>query len=121
MRAFSIRPSEDAGRANRRLQPSNCLLTPRLIRERWPKPGENIAAQVGFNHIPATLAAIPPARAETYRAVRLGGVGDILSCNRDGAFCEGYDPRIALTRTQTIISGVSHCDVRYRSGPAQRA
>ena len=32
--------------------------------------------------------------AETYRAMGLGEIGAILSCNRDGAFCEGYDPRI---------------------------
>jgi hypothetical protein len=44
----------------------------------------------------------------------LGGLGDILSCDRDGAFCEGYDPRIRLTRTQTIMGGASHCDFRYR-------
>jgi hypothetical protein len=55
--------------------------------------------------------------AETYRAMGLGGIGDILSCNRDGAFCEGYDPRIKLTRTQTIMGGASHCDFRYRSDP----
>jgi hypothetical protein len=58
--------------------------------------------------------------AETYRAMGLGGIGDILSCNRDGAFCEGYDPRIKLTRTQTIMGGASHCDFRYRSSPAPR-
>ena len=55
--------------------------------------------------------------AETYRAMGLGDIGDILSCNRDGAFCEGYDPRIKLTRTQTIMNGASHCDFRYRSSP----
>jgi hypothetical protein len=55
--------------------------------------------------------------AETYRAMGLGDIGDILSCNRDGAFCEGYDPRIKLTRTQTIMGGASHCDFRYRSSP----
>jgi hypothetical protein len=53
--------------------------------------------------------------AETYRAMGLGEIGDILSCNRDGAFCEGYDPRIKLTRTQTIMGGASFCDFRYRS------
>jgi hypothetical protein len=58
--------------------------------------------------------------AETYRAMGLGDIGDILSCNRDGAFCEGYDPRIKLTRTQTIMSGASHCDFRYRSSPDQQ-
>jgi L-2-amino-thiazoline-4-carboxylic acid hydrolase len=53
--------------------------------------------------------------AETYRAMGLGSIGDILSCNRDGAFCEGYDPRIELERTQTIMGGASHCDFRYRT------
>jgi L-2-amino-thiazoline-4-carboxylic acid hydrolase-like protein len=58
--------------------------------------------------------------AETYRAMDLGAIGDLLSCNRDGAFCEGYDRRMALTRTQTIMSGASHCDFRYRvRGPEQ--
>jgi hypothetical protein len=55
--------------------------------------------------------------AETYRAMGLGDIGDILSCNRDGAFCEGYDSRMKLTRTQTIMGGASHCDFRYRSSP----
>jgi len=58
--------------------------------------------------------------AETYRAMGLGDIGDILSCNRDGAFCEGYDSRIKLTRTQTIMGGASHCDFRYRSSPEPR-
>jgi hypothetical protein len=53
--------------------------------------------------------------AETYSAMGLSDIGDILSCDRDGAFCEGYDPRIKLTRTQTIMGGASHCDFRYRS------
>ncbi|TQF84458.1 2-amino-thiazoline-4-carboxylic acid hydrolase [Elioraea sp. Yellowstone] len=52
--------------------------------------------------------------AETYRAMGIGHLGAILSCNRDGAFCEGYDPRLKLTRTQTIMGGASHCDFRYR-------
>jgi L-2-amino-thiazoline-4-carboxylic acid hydrolase-like protein len=52
--------------------------------------------------------------AEMYHAMGLGEIGDLLSCNRDGAFCEGYDPRIELTRTQTIMGGASHCDFCYR-------
>lgn len=52
--------------------------------------------------------------AETYRAMGLGTIGDVLSCDRDGAFCEGFDPRIELTRTRTIMGGASHCDFRYR-------
>jgi hypothetical protein len=52
--------------------------------------------------------------AETYREMGLGEIGHLLSCNRDGTFCEGYDPRIKLTRTQTITEGASHCDFRFR-------
>ncbi|MCB8877995.1 L-2-amino-thiazoline-4-carboxylic acid hydrolase [Acidisoma silvae] len=51
--------------------------------------------------------------AESYRAMGLGEIGHLLSCNRDAAFCIGYDPRLKLTRTQTIMEGASHCDFRY--------
>ncbi len=51
--------------------------------------------------------------AETYRAMGLGEIGHLLSCNRDGAFCEGYDPKLKLQRTQTIMQGASHCDFKY--------
>jgi hypothetical protein len=52
--------------------------------------------------------------AEMYRAMGLADLGAVLSCNRDGAFCEGYDPRLKLERTQTLMGGASHCDFRYR-------
>ncbi|MGH6954808.1 MAG: L-2-amino-thiazoline-4-carboxylic acid hydrolase [Alphaproteobacteria bacterium] len=50
---------------------------------------------------------------EMYKAMGVGELGDALSCNRDGEFCTGYDPRIKLTRTQTIMKGAPHCDFRY--------
>jgi hypothetical protein len=52
--------------------------------------------------------------AETYKAMGLGEIGHLLSCNRDGAFCEGYDPKLKLERSQTIMQGASHCDFKYR-------
>lgn len=52
--------------------------------------------------------------AEMYREMGLGEIGHLLSCNRDGTFCEGYDPRIKLTRTQTIMQGAPTCDFKYR-------
>ena len=50
---------------------------------------------------------------EAYREMGLADIGDILSCNRDGEFCHGYNPAIKFERTQTIMSGASHCDFRY--------
>lgn len=51
--------------------------------------------------------------AETYREMGLGDIGHLLSCNRDAVFCQGYDPRIRMKRTQTLMQGASHCDFRY--------
>jgi len=52
--------------------------------------------------------------AEMYREMGLAEIGDILSCQRDGTFCQGYDPRITLDRTTTIMQGARRCDFRYR-------
>ncbi len=51
--------------------------------------------------------------AEMYRDMGLGEIGHLLSCQRDGTFCEGYDERISSKRTQTIMQGASHCDFDY--------
>ena len=58
---------------------------------------------------------------EMYREMGLAELGGVLSCNRDGAFCEGYDPRLKLTRTQTLMGGATHCDFRYRMEEAPDA
>ncbi|PTM95158.1 L-2-amino-thiazoline-4-carboxylic acid hydrolase-like protein [Mycoplana dimorpha] len=52
--------------------------------------------------------------AETYREMGLAGIGHLMSCNRDGTFCEGYDPNIRLERKETIMAGASSCTFRYR-------
>ncbi len=51
--------------------------------------------------------------AEMYKAMGLGEIGHLLSCQRDGTFCEGYDPKLTLKRTQTIMQGATHCDFDY--------
>lgn len=67
---------------------------------------ERDATHLGFNVTRCRYA-------ESYREMGLGGLGAVLSCNRDGAFCGGYDRRLRLTRTQTIMEGATHCDFRY--------
>ncbi len=51
--------------------------------------------------------------AEMYKEMGLGEIGHLLSCNRDGTFCEGYDPSITLVREQTIMAGAPCCTFRY--------
>lgn len=57
--------------------------------------------------------------AETYKAMGLGKIGHLLSCNRDGTFCQGYDPAITLERKQTIMEGAPCCTFRYRRKGAE--
>jgi hypothetical protein len=52
--------------------------------------------------------------AEMYRELGIPRLGPILSCSRDFALIEGFNPRIRLTRTQTLMEGAPFCDFRYR-------
>ncbi len=52
--------------------------------------------------------------AEMYRALGLGDLGASLSCQRDFALIEGFNPDVTLTRTQTLMEGAPFCDFRFR-------
>jgi len=56
--------------------------------------------------------------AEMYQALGVPELGALFSCNRDGTMVEGFNPDIAFERTQTIMSGASHCDFRYTLPPS---
>jgi predicted ArsR family transcriptional regulator len=51
--------------------------------------------------------------AELYRSLGIPELGAVLSCNRDFSLIEGFNPKVRLTRTQTLMNGASHCDFRY--------
>lgn len=51
--------------------------------------------------------------AEMYRAMGIPELGKILSCSRDYALIEGFNPGIQLQRTQTLLEGAPYCDFRY--------
>lgn len=52
--------------------------------------------------------------AEMYRSLGLADLGASLSCQRDYALIEGFNPSLTLTRTQTLMEGASFCDFRFR-------
>jgi len=51
--------------------------------------------------------------AEMYRDMGISELGSVLSCGRDGHFCAGFNPRLKLDRSQTIMRGAGCCDFRY--------
>jgi len=50
---------------------------------------------------------------EKYRELGLDEFGVELSCCRDEPFARGFNPRLKLVRTKTIMEGADHCDFRY--------
>jgi L-2-amino-thiazoline-4-carboxylic acid hydrolase-like protein len=57
--------------------------------------------------------------AEMYRALGIPELGAVLSCGRDYALGEGFNPELRLVRTQTIMEGAPCCDFRYRMAPSE--
>lgn len=51
--------------------------------------------------------------AEAYEKLGVKDLGVALSCCRDFGFIEGFNPKIKLVRTQTIMEGADICDFRY--------
>ncbi len=51
--------------------------------------------------------------AELYEKLGIRELGTALSCARDYALIEGFNPDVSLARTQTIMEGAPHCDFRY--------
>lgn len=54
--------------------------------------------------------------AEMYQKLGIPELGVLLSCNRDAALVQGFNPQMILTRTQTIMQGAPFCDFHYRLG-----
>jgi hypothetical protein len=85
----------------------------RLIREVW---GREDAMVLHFLEESPTVLHFQVLRcgyADQYEAMGLKAFGYCLSCNRDGAFIEGFNPDVRLERSRTIMEGASLCDFRY--------
>jgi len=82
--------------------------------DRWR---ENDALEIDLLEQSATRLSFNVTRcryAEMYRALGLADLGSSLSCERDGALIQGFNPQIQLTRTQTIMEGAAFCDFRFQ-------
>jgi hypothetical protein len=51
--------------------------------------------------------------AELYKNLGVSQYGTIFSCARDYALIKGFNRKINLKRTQTIMEGAAYCDFRY--------
>ena len=51
--------------------------------------------------------------AELYKKLGISGYGTIFSCARDFALINGFNEKITLRRTRTIMEGADFCDFYY--------
>ena len=58
--------------------------------------------------------------AEMYRALGLADLGASLSCQRDFALIQGFNPEIKLERSQTLMEGAPFCDFRFQAGSKEK-
>jgi hypothetical protein len=50
---------------------------------------------------------------ELYDRLGMKELGYCLSCSRDEAFARGFNPRLRLARSQTIMQGAPFCDFHF--------
>jgi hypothetical protein len=115
-------------------------VTTKVIQALAGAAGRELATKLGGNDIPALARAVKEvwaredalevnfleatghrlsfnvtrcAYAELYEELGVTEFGHCLSCSRDASFAEGFNPRLKLKRTQTIMQGAPHCDFRF--------
>ncbi len=85
----------------------------RVVREIWAEEGalefdvlEETEQRLSFNVTRCRYA-------ELYERLGVKEFGYCLSCNRDEPLTKGFNPRMRLVRTQTIMEGADYCDFRF--------
>ena len=85
-----------------------------VVKTLWSRSGE--ALEVEFTEVSETLLDFRVTRcryAEQYANLGFQKFGYSLSCSRDAAFAQGFNPKIRMSRTQTIMEGAPYCDFRF--------
>jgi len=86
----------------------------RVVREVWAANGALELRMLAENEHALDFDVTSCRYVEMYRRQGLEEFGACLSCSRDAAFAEGFNPCIRLTRTRTIMQGDAVCDFRFR-------
>ncbi len=97
----------------------NDLLALDAVLEMWGRGGAEEFTILARDQTGYDFNVTRCAYAEMYRELGLAELGLVLSCGRDAAFFQGFNPAIRMTRTQTVLGGAGHCDFRFRLDQSQ--
>jgi hypothetical protein len=85
----------------------------RVVREEWAEDDAMTLRFLAETDRVLSFDVIRCRYAEMYEAMGIRELGFCLSCNHDGSFAMGFNPRMKLVRTQTIMRGAPFCDFRF--------
>lgn len=86
----------------------------KIVREVWSKDGAMRIQIIRENDNELFFDVSYCGYAQMYEKMGIRELGFILSCSRDFPFMEGFNPKIELRRTKTIMEGAECCDFRYK-------
>jgi hypothetical protein len=84
----------------------------RVVREIWAEDDAMTIQVLEETEQVFSFDVIRCRYAELYEQAEMKELGFCLSCCRDEPFTEGFNPRMRLLRTQTIMQGATLCDFR---------
>lgn len=83
------------------------------VQETWKKDNAIQTEVLELSHKKLSFNVFRCRYAEMYQHLGIPELGKMLSCDRDYALIEGFNPNIQLCRTQTIMEGAELCDFRF--------
>jgi len=85
----------------------------RVVQEVWAKDGTMEIENVSIDEHTLSFDVTRCRYAELYQKLGIENLGQLMSCARDFPFMDGFNPKIKLNRTKTIMEGHAICDFRY--------
>jgi len=85
----------------------------KVIQEVWTKDGAMEIENISLDERSLSFDVTYCGYAEVYRRLGIQELGTLMSCSRDFAFMDGFNPAIELQRTKTIMENDSICNFRY--------
>ena len=81
----------------------------------WSQDGANESELVEITDTKIATNITRCLYADMYKEHGMEEFGHLLSCGRDFAMVAGFNPKIKLTRTKTIMEGDDICDFRFET------
>lgn len=85
----------------------------RIVREVWAEDDAMVIENLEETADSLSFDVTRCGYAELYERLDMKELGFCLSCSRDEPFTRGFNPRMRLIRTQTLMEGAPLCDFRF--------